>query len=81
MIILFNEDEITHIYNTIINNFMLLANNSNGLCVCKKIIIHALNIETIKRIQEQIAENAIVLVQNPYGNYAIQVAFEVKILF
>jgi len=76
MIILFNEDEITHIYNTIINNFMLLANNSNGLCVCKKIIIHALNIETIKRIQEQIAENAIVLVQNPYGNYAIQVAFE-----
>jgi len=42
----------------------------------KKIIIHGQHIETLRKIQEKLAENAVLLVQNAYGNYAIQIAFE-----
>ena len=56
---------------------MLLANNNNGLCVVKKIIIHALNKETILTIQSILIENSVYLIQNPYGNYSLQVAFDV----
>jgi hypothetical protein len=81
IIVCFSEDTIQFIYNFIIENFMLLANHSNGLCVVKKIIIHSIRQETIFRILKEITDNALYLVQNPYGNYAIQVSFEVSYIF
>jgi hypothetical protein len=56
---------------------MKFANNSNGLCVVKRVIIHAQNTATIDRIKEILISNAMILIQNPYGNYAIQIAFDV----
>jgi len=76
MIIIWDEDLIKFIYETIIDNYMLLANNVNGLCVCKKVIIHGQNIETLEAIREKLVENALTLIQNPYGNYSIQIAFD-----
>jgi len=73
----FDENYISFVYDKIISNFMLLANNNNGLCVVKKIIIHALNKETILTIQSILIENSVYLIQNPYGNYSLQVAFDV----
>jgi hypothetical protein len=78
MILCFQEADILIIYKTLINNFEMLANNANGLCVAKLIILTKDN-ENLKILHSKIVENALVLVQNPYGNYAIQKALEVLI--
>lgn len=78
MILCFQEEEILVIYETLIQNFEVLANNANGLCVAKLIILTKNN-ENLKILHSKIVENALVLVQNPYGNYAIQKALEVNI--
>jgi hypothetical protein len=81
IIICFDEDLLQFAYELIINNFMNLANHSNGLCVIKKIIIHASKKETINKIMLRIVDNCLNLVQNPYGNYAIQVALDVIFVY
>jgi hypothetical protein len=58
---------------------MALANNCNGLCVVKKVIIHSLNKNTIFQFMKKIVDNCLNLVQNPFGNYAIQVALDVSL--
>jgi hypothetical protein len=79
MLNLFEEWRLPHVYETIIKNFLFLTNNSNGLCVIKKIIARAQTSESQIMIRNILSDNALVLVQNPYGNYAIQSALEVKI--
>jgi hypothetical protein len=76
----FEEKYLEDYYNVIIDNMITLADNVNGLCVCKKIINHGCNLKTMKRIREKLIENAIFLIQNVYGNYVIQMAIEVIIL-
>jgi hypothetical protein len=78
MILCFQEADILIIYQTLIKNFEILANNANGLCVAKLIILTKDN-ENLKILHSKIVDNALVLVQNPYGNYAIQKALEVMI--
>lgn len=80
MLNLFEEWRLQHIYETIIKNFLFLTNNSNGLCVIKKIIAKAQTPESQFIIRNILSENSMTLVQNPYGNYAIQAALEVCIL-
>jgi glutaredoxin len=77
MLNLFEEWRLQHVYEAIIRNFLFLTNNSNGLCVIKKIIAKAQNLETQMILRKILADNALTLVQNPYGNYAIQAALEV----
>jgi hypothetical protein len=73
----YEQKSIQFIYDLVINNFLYLANHMNGLCIVKKAIIHASSQETIEIIKNLIISNFMKLVQNPYGNYAIQVAFDV----
>jgi hypothetical protein len=73
----YNQNIIQFIYDLVINNFIYLANNMNGLCVVKKTIIHASDHQTIDIFKDLIINNFMKLVQNPYGNYAIQVAIDV----
>ncbi|MCQ2817136.1 MAG: hypothetical protein MJ252_07715 [archaeon] len=68
----FPYDLIEPISFTIAQNFLFLANNPNGLCIIKKIIIVENKRNNHKIIQKNIEDNALVLVQNPYGNYALQ---------
>lgn len=75
------EDLIGFIYELIMTNFIDLANNINGLCVVKKIIIHTTKDETAWKILNLILERIFQLVQNPYGNYVIQVALDVRVNF
>ncbi len=77
IIVCYQQDHIQFIYDLIIDNFMYLANHNNGLCVVKKVIIHAKRVETVNIIRNLIIENAMYLVQNPYGNYVIQIALDV----
>lgn len=77
MIICFEEDRISFVYDLALGNFMKLANNTNGLCIIKKVIIHAKNEETIKKLLQKLIDNSFSLIQNPFGNYAIQTAVDV----
>ncbi len=57
--------------------FVKLANNANGLCLIKKLIpICGKDPVLVKRMVEIVSKDSIELVQNPYGNYAIQVALD-----
>jgi hypothetical protein len=73
----FPEESIQFIYAFALENFILLCNQSNGLCIIKKIILHCESIYTREKILNELIKNALTLIQNPYGNYAIQTALEV----
>lgn len=74
----FNEDLISFIYRLSMENFMLMSNNANGLCIIKKVLIHISKNETIEIFKRLIIENCIYLIQNPYGNYTIQIVLDVN---
>lgn len=78
MISNFNENDLDVIVEELIDNFMTLANHTKGLCVIKRVIEVNKNEKFIERIIEIISQNALQLVHNPYGNYAIQSALEVN---
>jgi len=74
----FVDEEIVFIYEDILENFMLLANHMKGLCVVKKAIQQVKFPDLFNKFEKIITDNALALVHNPYGNYAIQTAFEVN---
>jgi hypothetical protein len=76
MIICFTEDSITDLYDVILENFVKLANNSNGLCIIKKLIGYAKKETTINKVIEIIIANFSTLIQNSYGNYTIQTSLD-----
>jgi hypothetical protein len=79
VVMCFNEDLIGFIYDLALDHFMVLANNPNGLCIIKKILIHTNKKETIEKLKKLIIDNNVYLIQNPYGNYTIQIVLDVKI--
>jgi len=72
----FGENLIPHIYEFLINNFMALAMHSNAIGVIKKMIKNAKFESTLLRIQKIVLDNYMLLINNMYGNYVIQVALE-----
>ena len=72
----FEEEYINFIYNYIIDNFLDLANNNNGICVVKKILTftHKKNIHD--RLKIIIKDNALQLIIHPYANFVIQIVVE-----
>ena len=69
----FEEDLSYFIYDFIINNFINLACNSNGICLVKKMIILIHKQKIHEQIKKIIQENSFNLIKNPYGNYVFQV--------
>jgi hypothetical protein len=67
-----------HLMNPIIihllNNFSFLATDANGECSIKKLvsIITTPNDKYFNIIKQKICENAILLCEDPYGNYVLQ---------
>jgi len=80
IIMCFNEDLIGFIYEIAIESFMTLANNANGLCIIKIIMIDASKKETIEKLKKLIIDNCMYLIENPYGNYTIQIVLDVSLL-
>ena len=72
----FEEEYVGFIYNYIIDNFLELANNNNGICIVKKILAltHKQNLH--EKLKIIVKENAIKLISHPYGNFVIQVVVE-----
>ena len=72
----FENEIIQPISDAILQNFLFLANNPNGLCVIKKAIIVEKNQPNFEKYKAEIAKNALLLIQNPYGNYALQAVLD-----
>lgn len=72
----FSEQSIKLIIDIIMNNFLTLANDNNGLCVVKKLIIHVSDKDLFKEVKGILTDNALNLIQHPYGNYIIQAALD-----
>ena len=72
------EKYLIYISNFILDNFIYLVNNSNGLCVVKKEIIIEYKIKNnnFEKLKKLLVENSLILVQNPFGNYALQTAID-----
>lgn len=77
LLLCFDEDILKNIYDIILNNFTDFANDSNSLCLIKKVIIHCTHESTKNRIFKIVLDNANGLIKNCYGNYAIQQCIEV----
>jgi hypothetical protein len=72
------ENKISFLYQFVIDNFMALATNQNGLCIVKKIILCAKSYYTQMKLQNLIMNNFNSLVQHSFGNHTIQIALEVN---
>ena len=72
------EKQLENILNFISDNFLFLSNNSNGLCIVKKTIIleYKLKGERFNSLKKILINKALELIQNPYGNYALQTAID-----
>ena len=67
-----NEEAIGFIFDPVLENFVDLSMDQNGLCVIKKIVSKIQGHEKRVQIGRVLAENVVQLVQSPYGNYAVQ---------
>ena len=72
----FEEEYINFIYNYIIENFLDLANNNNGICVVKKILTFTHKKNVHDRLKIIIKDNALQLIIHPYANFVIQIVVE-----
>ena len=69
----FEEDLISFIYDFIINNFLDLSYNQNGICIIKKFVSFIHKVKYHEKIKKIIEENSISLIKHVYGNYVFQV--------
>ena len=73
MLICFEREYTGNIISFVVENFILLANNVNGLCLAKKILVSEYQSENFLYLKLILKENCLSLIENPYGNYALQV--------
>lgn len=74
------EGQLKVYYDVVLNNLSNMVYNVSGLGVVKKVITHMTSEKTCKIIRDYLLENSLNLIQNSYGNYAIQGAIEVIII-
>jgi hypothetical protein len=72
----FEEEYINFIYIYIVDNFLDLANNSNGICIIKKILTFTHKKTLHDKIKVIIKENGLQLISHPYANFVIQIVVE-----
>ncbi len=65
------EENIDFIFEPVLENFIDLAMDQNGLCVIKKIVSKVESHERRVKVGKILSDNVVVLVQSPYGNYAV----------
>jgi len=72
----FEEEYVIFLYNYIVDNFLDLANNNNGICIVKKLLSFTHKKNWHDKLKIIVKENAIQLISHPYGNFVIQVVVE-----
>jgi hypothetical protein len=64
------------IYNFIIENLIFLSNHVNGLCLVKQTLVLQYKKEFYHIIKKTLIERSFELIENPYGNYALQIIID-----
>ena len=74
----FNEEERIELNNVLCekNNLSILCQDAKGICVIKKLIQGAKDINIKNKIVEGVFNNCVEIALSPYGNYIIQIIFE-----
>ena len=60
----------------ILNNFIALCLDSNGICLIKIFIKTNTLVNNKKRINDKVTNNFIILAESPFGNYGVQYLME-----
>jgi len=77
LIVSISNDNIDFIFEPLVNRFVEVANHSFGLCGLKQLITKIDKIpEMRRRLIRLLYDNLENLIQNPYGNYALQHALD-----
>ena len=76
LLVCFEDEYIMFIYTYIFDNFLVLANNNNGICIIKKILTFTNKKRLHEKLKNIVKENALFLIQQSYGNFVIQVIVE-----
>ena len=76
IIICFEKEYLKEIFIFITDNFIFLANHVNGLCLVKKILIIQYQNNSYSSLKKIIMEKCSELIENPYGNYALQIVID-----
>jgi len=76
LILCLEEPKREYINNKLIEEFHKLVLDQNGICIGKSLISTNVSLTVRKRIIDAIIAHGLEIVQNPYGNYIIQEAYE-----
>ena len=76
LLVCFEDEYISFIYSYIFENFLYLANNNIAICIIKKILSFTNKEKLHEKLKTIVKENAIALIQQPYGNFVIQIIIE-----
>ena len=76
LILLFPDIHRLYLNEIILNNFIALCLDSNGVCLIKIFIKTNTVINNKKRINEKIKNNFVLLSESPFGNYGVQFLME-----
>ena len=77
----FEEEYIPFIYDYIIDNFLFLSYNANGICLIRRIVSFTHKKKLHEFIKKIVENNSKELIVHPYGNYVIQELVESWDLF
>ena len=72
----FEDEYVDFIYTYILDNFLYLTNNSNGIYIIKKILTFTQKKSLHEKLKSIVKKNAIFLIKQSYGNFVIQVIIE-----
>ena len=64
------------IFDFVKENFVLLSNHVNGLCLIKKLLIISYQKNYYLIFKDILKTNLFKLIENPYGNYALQIVID-----
>ena len=76
IIMTFEFEIIFDIFNFITENLIFLSNHPNGLCLVKKTLVLQYKKEFYQIIKQKLIDNAYELIENSYGNYALQIVID-----
>ena len=77
IVLLFPDIHRVFLNEIILDNFIALSLDSNGICLIKIFIKTNTLISDKKRINEKIVNNFVILSESPFGNYGVQFLMEI----
>ena len=77
IVLLFPDNHRLYLNEIILNHFIELCLDSNGICLIKIFIKTNTILDNKKRIHDNIINNFVTLAESPFGNYGIQYLMEI----